>query len=363
MNSTEPTVTSIVAIAQTLGLSLLLLLALGMGLFLAHRRTMSHYKDKPHEQFRRQLIMLALTMFAILLAIILAPIGDDLRDQLLSLFGIIVSATIALSSTTLVGNAMAGIMLRTIRSCQPGDYIHVGEHFGRISVMDLLHTEIQTEDRDLTTIPNLYMVTHPIKTLRKSGTILSVEVSLGYDVARHEVERLLKTAAEQTGLESPFVQIRGLGDFSVSYAVAGLLTDVQNLIQKRRQLRASTMDVLHEAGVEIASPSILTVREFPPNKSFIPKPPDKDEVVAQDTGAGPDDLVFDKANKAENIASLRKEHEQCVKEIEQLDTRLKETLTEEEKASLTAERVRLERKEKWITRQADRLETTLDEDN
>ena len=28
--------------------------------------------------------------------------------------------------------------------------------------MDLLHTEIQTEFRDLVTVPNLYMVTQPL---------------------------------------------------------------------------------------------------------------------------------------------------------------------------------------------------------
>jgi small-conductance mechanosensitive channel len=359
MNPTDWVGADALATARDLGLSALLFAALILGLLLAHRRTKSYYKDRPNQQFRRQLIMLGLTVFAILLVIILLPIDNELRGQLLSLFGIVVSATIALSSTTLVGNAMAFIMLRTIESCRPGDYIQVGEHFGRISEMDLLHTEIQTEDRDLTTIPNLYMVTHPIKTLRKSGTILSVEVSLGYDVPRHEIERLLKTAAEKTGLESPFVQIRALGDFSVSYGVAGLLTDLQSLIQKRRQLRAATMDVLHEAGVEIASPYILSVREFPPNSSFVPKPASKADVATEESGARPDDLVFDKANQAENIANMRQDHEQCVKDMEAIDAKLKEKPSDEESARLTAERQRLEQKDKWITRQVERLESNI----
>jgi len=33
-----------------------------------------------------------------------------------------------------------------------GDFIHVGEHFGRITTKALLHTEIQSEDRDLMTL-------------------------------------------------------------------------------------------------------------------------------------------------------------------------------------------------------------------
>ncbi len=349
---------NVVDFIQTLALSALVFAALGGGLYFAHRRALTYYEDRPHQQFRRQLIMLGLTMFAILLGIIMVPIGDGLRGQLLSLFGIIVSATIALSSTTIVGNAMAGIMLRMTKSCRPGDYVHVGEHFGRISEMDLLHTEIQTEDRDLTTLSNLFMVTNPIKTLRKSGTILSVEVSLGYDVPRFEIEGLLIEAATRAGLESPFVQIRGLGDYSVSYAIAGLLTDLQYLIKKRRQLRANTMDMLHEAGIEIASPAIHSLREYPVKRSFIPKAPDYAPATS-DTDIGPDDLVFDKANQAENLESMRQERDKSMAETAALDAQLKGELDDEARKTVDIDRARLDRRVQWIGRQILKLEARI----
>ena len=125
-------------------------------------------------------------LVGILFLILFLPLGDTLRGQLLSLYGLIISATIALSSTTLVGNIMAGIMLKTIGNCRPGYYITVGDYFGRISEMDLLHTEIQTEERDLTTLPNMYLVTHPVRVMQTSGTVIYVELSLGYDVSRHQ---------------------------------------------------------------------------------------------------------------------------------------------------------------------------------
>lgn len=332
---------------------------LGAVLFFADRRTRVHYENKPHLQFRRQLIMLGLTIAAVLMAIILVPSDDELRKNLLSLFGIVLSATIALSSTTLIGNAMAGIMMRTTQSCRPGDYIHVGEHFGRISEMDLLHTEIQTEERDLTTLPNLYMVTNPIRTLRKSGTILVVEVSLGYDVPRHQIETVLIEAATRTGLESPYVQIRGLGDYSVSYAIAGLLTDLTNLIRKRRLLRAHTMDLLHEAGIEIASPSLHSVRDFPMRHTFIPSPGSSADAPASDNSVGPDDLVFDKANQAENLETLRQAREQLAMEIAELDGTIKAELDESKKAIHVREKERLERRVLWVTKQIERLESRI----
>ena len=127
----------------------------GAILYFANRQLAGYFATRPHLKIRHQLIQTAAIVVAILFLILLMPIDTGLRDQLLRLYGLVISATIALSSTTLVGNMMAGVMLRVIGNCKPGNYITVGDYFGRISEMDLFHTEIQTEERDLTTLPNL----------------------------------------------------------------------------------------------------------------------------------------------------------------------------------------------------------------
>jgi len=139
--------------------------------------------------------------------------------------------------------------------------------------------------------------------MRSSGTLLSVEVSLGYDVSRHEIESALLDASSLTGLESPFVQIRELGDFSVHYQVSGLLTEVNRLIDKRRELRGRTMDVLHAAGIEIVSPTFMNTRAFDKKDQFIPEV----EEVTESTNdtASTDALVFDKAEEAESVSRLK----------------------------------------------------------
>src|SRR5210317_1897888 len=139
--------------------------------------------DNPDAQFRFELIMLALTLAAVIAFVIALPVNDAVRGQLLSLLGILLSAAIALSSTTFIGNIMAGIMLKAVRSARPGDFITVADLTGRITEMGLLHTEVQTEFRDLVTVPNMYMVTQPMQVVRASGTILTAEVSLGYDIS------------------------------------------------------------------------------------------------------------------------------------------------------------------------------------
>jgi small-conductance mechanosensitive channel len=261
------------------------------------------WKDNADLQFRFQLIMLALT-FAGMLAIILAlPVNDATRGQLLSLIGILLSAAIALSSTTFIGNIMAGIMLKAVRSARPGDFITVADLTGRITEMGLLHTEVQTEFRDLVTVPNMYMVTQPMQVVRASGTIITGELSLGYDVPHGQVSKILCEAAAGAGLSDAFVHVRQLGDFSVTYRVAGLLEDVKSLISARSRLREAMLDALHANAIEIVSPNFMNTRAVADDKQYIPEP-GREHTREQRILA--EDVVFDKAEEAASVELIRK---------------------------------------------------------
>lgn len=295
-------------------------------------------------------------LLSLLIIILSLPFDPSTKGQLLSLFGIIVSATIALSSTTLVGNVMAGLMLRMVNNIKPGDHIRVGDYFGRVSEMDLLHTEIQTEERDLTTLPNLFMVQNPIRVMQNSGTVLSVEVGLGYDVSRTRIERLLLDAATATGLEKPFVQITSLGDFAVTYKVSGLLTEVNKLIAKRRKLRAHTIDSLHNDGIEIASPTIMSQRVFDQSDQFVP--PISDSPVTADPLSSPDSMVFDKAAKAESVSKLKEKLTAMQERLKECEA-ITEDKDETKAAAATAEceqlRIRMERLERAIAQRESQI--------
>ncbi|MBT8062426.1 MAG: mechanosensitive ion channel [Xanthomonadales bacterium] len=294
---------------------LLTLAVVVVGLGLANWGLKRRWKDDPDAQFRFQLIMLALTFAGLLAVIVALPINDALRGQLLGLIGILLSAAIALSSTTFIGNIMAGIMLKVVRNARPGDFITVADLTGRITEMDLLHTEIQTEFRDLVTVPNLYMVTQPLQVVRKSGTIITAEVSLGYDVAHQQVSRILRQATEQAGLGEGFVQVRELGDFSVTYRVAGLLEDVKSLISARSRLRECMLDALHEANIEIVSPNFMNTRALDTNMAIIPEK--SHEAPGEEEKQG-EDIAFDKAEEAASIEEVRQSIETIAKQIEAL---------------------------------------------
>lgn len=260
--------------------------------------------QRAESQYSRQLLTIGIALVAIFALILALPLGDTVRGQLLGLVGILLSAALALSSTTFIGNALAGFMLRVIRNFRPGDFITVGDHFGRVSERGLFHTEIQTEDRDLITLPNLYLVSHPVRVMRSSGTLLSAVVSLGYDVARSRIEAALLEAAEKAGLTDPFISVLDLGDFSVQYRVAGLLTDVKEILSTRSRLRAMMLDSLHGASIEIVSPGFMNARMVKTTDRFIPPEALPDKPAA--ASPKPEALVFDKADQAESIENLRK---------------------------------------------------------
>jgi len=56
----------------------------------------------------------------------------------------------------------------------------VGDYFGRVTERGLFHVEIQTEDRDLATLPNMFLVSQP---------------------RSESIETTLETAGEQEGSE------------------------------------------------------------------------------------------------------------------------------------------------------------------
>lgn len=279
----------------------------------------------------RQLVLLAIIAVCVVLTIIALPVPDSTQDQLLSLVGLVTTAVIGLSSTTFVAHVIAGFMLRSTKSFKVGDFLKIGDHFGRVTERGLMHTEIQTEDRDLTTLPNLHLITHPYTVVRASGTIVSAEVGLGYGVHHAVLEPLLLSAAGQAGLGEPFVRVMSLDDFTVTYRVSGLLSDPRQLITTRSRLHQAVLDTLHGRGIEIMSPSFMAQRPQPGGAQEIPvSVRKKDRAEPKATAEG---VAFDKADaateKEQAVVSLVEQIKQCEADLKTADAQAKPALQEQ----------------------------------
>ena len=148
---------------------------------------------------------------------------------------------------------------------------------------------------------------------------------MGYDIDHSQVERLLLKAAKESGLEEPFVHILELGSFSVTYRVSGLLTDVKWLISARSELFRSVLDTFHGEGIEIMSPTFMNQRQIGEDQKIVPI---AKQVTTSEERVAAEEVVFDKAEKAEKTDSEKKKTAQ---EIEELEASLKEASEEEKK--------------------------------
>ena len=279
-------------------------------------------------RFTNRIIMGLLTVVGLVIIILALPVGDATRGQLLGFLGLLLSAIIALSSTTFVANAMAGLMLRAVKSFRSGDFIRVDSQFGRVTERGLFHTEIQTENRNLVTIPNLFLVTNPVNVVRSSGTIVSADVSLGYDVPSQKIKDALKFAANEAKLEEPFVRIMDLGDYSVTYRIAGFLKEVKGLLTAQSLLRQKMLDALHAEDIEIVSPTFMNQRQIKLGTQFLP-PKIRSKIVKPIEEPTPEDLIFDKADEAQKVEELQLDHDNLLKELAELEELKKEAVDDE----------------------------------
>ncbi len=278
---------------------------------------------KEEDRFSARVGMLLLVGIGVVLILLALPLDKETHKELFQLLALLITAVITLSSTTFVSNALAGFMLRGMQSFRLGDFLRVENQFGRVTERGLFHTEIQTEERDLTTLPNLFLVSHPITVLRSSGTIVSATVSLGYDISHQTIEKLLAEAALAAKLKDPFVHIMELGDYSVTYRVSGFLSEVKQLLSARSNLRAKMLTTLHGAGIEIVSPVVMNqrrledgIRVLPPQTSELPH-------VEENSVGSPESLIFDKADAMAQIEALKEQREAIREEIAVLEGQAK----------------------------------------
>ena len=304
-------------------LPMIVVLAIGFGVLGSlNSRLIRKSKELAGEgTFRRQMVLTFLALFFIVAVIVSAPLQDSTRGNLISLFGIALTGVIALSSTTLASNAMAGLMLRAVKNFKRGDYIRCGDFLGRVTERGLFHTEVQNERSDLITLPNLHLATNPVTVIRPTGTFVSSTLSLGYDLQHNEIEKLLIEAAGDAGLVEAFVRIRSLGDFSVTYEVSGQLDDTKKFLGSKSALHRAVLDTLHRAGVEIVSPTFMNQRQIQRGETFVPEV----EVVPADPkrDRGPDSVVFDKADKVEKVEEIRSRLAALDQEIADLEAQAK----------------------------------------
>jgi small-conductance mechanosensitive channel len=216
----------------------------------------------------RRILNGLLWIFALLIAYPYLPgSGTDAFKGVSFFIGLIVS----LGSSSVVNQAMSGLVLMYSRSLKPGDYVRIGATEGMVTHLGLLSTKVRTRLREEVSIPNTVVLSDTTKNYSRyrghDGLMLSTTVLIGYRAPWRQVHALLTRAAVATpGLlrePAPLIRQTELGSFGVSYEVNARLENPGERIATLTRLHANIQDEFNQHGVPIMVPSYESDPEQP----------------------------------------------------------------------------------------------------
>lgn len=237
--------------------------------------------------------------FFILLILLNIP-GID--ETIVTTMGFILTGIVAFSSSTIIANGMSGLMIKLIASYKAGDVVKIGDTFGLVAEVKLLHTMIETSDRMFIKVPNSEVMKGGVTNYTKEHPLLKIKLTLGYDLDRLEAEKMLVKAAKSAGLEKVFVAVTNLGDHSIEYQVNGIVEDVRELPFIESNVRKNIIDQFQFEQKEILSPMYVCHRES--DKLVVPKVTEdikqkllKKEAVEKALARKLEETIFEEADR------------------------------------------------------------------
>ena len=225
-----------------------------------------------------KILRIAVLAFGIVVAYPYVPGSDSAAFKGVSLFlGIVFS----LGSSTAISNIIAGYMMTYRRAFKMGDRVRIGSSIGDVVEMRLQVTHLRSPKNEELIIPNSQILAGEVlnysSIARTRGLILHTEVGIGYETPWRQVEAMLLMAADRTaGLAKeprPFVLIKALADFAVTYEINAYCTEVPAMMRIYTDLHRHVLDVFNEYGVQIMTPAYegdpAVAKVVPPKDWFL----------------------------------------------------------------------------------------------
>lgn len=178
---------------------------------------------------------------------------------------VMVGLMVTLGATGIVTQAMSGLLLIYARALRRGDFVSVGQVEGVVTEVGPLATKVLNLRNEEITVPNAVLIASPIHNFSKladtQGTLVSTQVTIGYDAPWRQVHDLLIGAARATPHfrqePGPRVFQRALSDFYVEYELIVSMDRPIERVAALSALHANIQDAFNRAGVQIMSPHYL----------------------------------------------------------------------------------------------------------
>ncbi|NME72310.1 mechanosensitive ion channel family protein [Flammeovirga aprica] len=213
-----------------------------------------------------KIIKFVLYTFMIIMIFPLLPGAESQEFKGISVF---VGVLLSIGSTSVITNAISGIVITYMRRFKIGDWIKINDVMGEVVERSLFVTRLKSSKNEIITIPNSKIsesnTINYSQPINRYKLIIHTTVTIGYDVPWRKVHAMLKEAAEMTeGLiagEIPFVLQTSLDDYYVSYQLNAHTKQPQKIPRIYSRLHQNIQDVFAREKVEIMSPHYRANRE------------------------------------------------------------------------------------------------------
>jgi small conductance mechanosensitive channel len=169
--------------------------------------------------------------------------------------------TIGFAAKDSLSNIMAGFLIFWDKPFHVGDWVTMGDHYGKISEITLRTTRVQTRNNTWVVIPNENVINQVLVNHSANGpTRVDVPVGIGYPDSIAKARRVLLQA--MAGLDTilkeppPQVVVDNLGGSSVNLLVFVWIAEAGNEKPVFFQILETVKTTLDAAGIEIPFPKL-----------------------------------------------------------------------------------------------------------
>jgi small-conductance mechanosensitive channel len=192
---------------------------------------------------------------------------QTLAGTLVTLFAVFIGLVVSFAATGSIGNALSGLVVMSWRPYKDGDRVEVGGNvYGDVLEVDVMFTQMGTIKDEVVHVPNSQVLANKIVNYSKlAKVIVHQQITIGYDVSRKLVEKLLLESASRTDNvltePKPFVLIRNLDNNYVAYEINAYTSKPNQLVKTYSDLMKNIIDQFDRSGVEILSPQHVAIRK------------------------------------------------------------------------------------------------------
>jgi small-conductance mechanosensitive channel len=217
------------------------------------------YPDWAHATFN--LLRFLAYAFMVILIFPLLPDSETAAFRGISVF---LGVLLSLGSTTIIANVVAGLVLTYMRSFKLGDRVKVGEVLGDVVEKTPFAVRIQTSKKEIVTVPNGTLLSSNVVNYstsgdEKTGIILYMMVSVGYDVPlRRAVELITQAALKANDVLSqpaPFVLVKNLGNAATELELNVYTNEPERQPRIFSDINENIRELFEQNGIDMVVPT------------------------------------------------------------------------------------------------------------